>query len=550
MAAVNGTDGDDVIPGAGSNDTFNGSLGNDSFNGGTGNDVAVYGATFDRVTLTAEVTFQTNSVSAKAIVEKYGVGGAAVGEDTLINVDKITATSGLNDTVSTPLLNQPDGAALGANIDLTTGLIKLMGTYNNRPIAGPLAATIISIDGFEHVTTTVFADKVTGNAAANRISTYAGDDVIDGNGGDDIIDGGAGNDTIDGGAGNDTIIGTLSGSDTIKGGLGVDTLDYTSAGGPVAFGLGEVTSGGEARVTIDKGLENGIDSAVEIEVIIGSAGGGDAIDGRTLDALPQRNGQGAGASLDVDLGAGSVRIDFANSAYAPPLSGSLAYSVSGFEIVEGSARADTITGGTSETDLTLRGNDGDDILTGGLGDDTIEGGAGDDTIHASLGDDTISGGTGFDTLNYASLNDADDDFHIHVDLMDGTVRKHGDDTDEDDDFSGIEKIIATSNNDYFDMGAGAIEIDGGEGFDTVYYDETPEAQDGLTISLDGSVPSDGIAAGHKFTNIERVVAGSGDDWVIGDVTAGEGYYEGVDNVLEGRDGDDVLDGGFGDDVLI
>uniref|UniRef100_UPI0034CF3DFC beta strand repeat-containing protein n=1 Tax=Roseomonas sp. 18066 TaxID=2681412 RepID=UPI0034CF3DFC len=42
----------------------------------------------------------------------------------------------------------------------------------------------------------------------------------------------------------------------------------------------------------------------------------------------------------------------------------------------------------------------------------------------------------------------------------------------------------------------------------------------------------------------------GDDWVIGDVTAGEGYYEGVDNVLEGRDGDDVLDGGFGDDVLI
>ncbi|WP_304621464.1 calcium-binding protein, partial [Roseomonas sp. 18066] len=599
---VSGTSGNETYSGTtSSDDVILGSLGYDTIDGGEGDDSLAYntvnlsGVTQIVASATVWVDAEGGLSGDQVDVYKYD-GQQNYKNDIVSNVEQISTDIAGSD-LEFRIDYNPLSASIGVNVDLVSGTMKLQGTFDSDPLSNELQAYTKRFVGFTNVKTTDADDTVLGDSQDNRISTLGGDDDVEGGDGNDTIDGGAGNDILDGGEGNDTLNGGAGndyliggeGNDTLTGGAGndfvfggggndrfvgelggddmyiggsisgiagsatiddgYDTLDYTSAGGSVSFGISAVISG-VVVASIEKGEGQGIDAAAQIEKIIGSNGSSDVIDGRTLDSLEDELENVANGSLNVDLGSGTATFEFNNSSFAPSLSGSVTYDVSGFEIVEGSARADTITGGTSEADLTLRGNDGDDILTGGLGDDTIEGGAGDDTIHASLGDDTISGGSGNDTLSYASLNDVDDDFHVHVDLMEGTVRKHGDDTSDYDDFSGIEKIIATNGDDYFDMGAGAIEIDGGEGFDTVYYDETPEAQDGLTISLDASVPSDGIAAGHKFTNIERVVAGSGDDWVIGDVTAGEGYYEGVDNVLEGRDGDDVLDGGFGDDVLI
>ncbi|WP_278247628.1 beta strand repeat-containing protein, partial [Teichococcus deserti] len=594
---IAGGAGTNTLDGGAGNDTFLGSLaGSDTINGGSGTDTLDYSGISGSNGISLELDVVDGAATVR--IEK-GLGN---GVDTATLVEVISGTADLNDVIDgreldnlAPISGDP-GARL--MVDLGSGSVQVVTSGGSG--YSPHSYTVA---GFEEVQGTKNGDVITGGSSTSDLKLYGndgndtltgglGNDTLDGGAGNDWLIGGLGNDIISGGIGNDTLsyasagsaysvdvnllsgtvtkVGTsgsfdqisdiegiqgTSGADTfrmnademmIDGGAGYDTLDYTSAGTDVSLGFSNV-SGTPVTVFEDADGES-LGMAARVEKIIGSNGSEDVIDGRTLDALLQNGTSAVGASMNVDLGSGTVDISFTNSSYSSSVGGPLHYDVSGFEVVEGTANADTITGGISTADLTLRGNAGDDILTGGEGNDLIEGGVGNDTIYASLGEDTIRGGDGNDTLSYASLDGGDEDIDIHVDLVEGTVRKHGDGSLYDS-FTGIEKIVATQNNDYFYMGSGAIEIDGGEGFDTVYYNRVDEAQNGVTISLDRVVTGDGIAAGHKFTNIEGVVGSDGDDWIIGDVTADEDYREGVNNRFEGGDGDDILDGGFGNDTL-
>ena len=71
--------------------------------------------------------------------------------------------------------------------------------------------------------------------------------------------------------------------------------------------------------------------------------------------------------------------------------------LAGVEVIAGSAGDDILTV-TDDTSVTVDGGDGSDTLTGNVGDDTLLGGGGSDVIDGGDGADTLFGGSGSDTL--------------------------------------------------------------------------------------------------------------------------------------------------------
>jgi len=168
---VVGGNGADTINGAAGNDSILGGAGNDSILGGDGDDVISGGAGADVLD-----------------------GGA--GNDTYIAGEGTAISLTLNGSTA-------------ATVTITGG------TGND------------SIINFENVTGTSGADSITGDTAANVLDGAAGNDTITGGAGNDNIVGGAGADVLDGGAGNDNITGG-AGADTLTGGSGNDTFVFAS----------------------------------------------------------------------------------------------------------------------------------------------------------------------------------------------------------------------------------------------------------------------------------------------------------------------------------
>lgn len=262
----------------------------------------------------------------------------------------------------------------------------------------------------------------------------------------------------------------------------------------------------------------------------------------------------------------------------------------GDDTVSGGAGNDAIDGG--EGDDSLNGGEGDDLLKGRAGDDDLIGGAGNDGLAGGEGDDLLDGGAGIDTADYS-----DDMAGVTVDLSAGEAS--GDEVGEDE-LVGIENVVGGSGadvligddeanrlvgglgddllkggagNDVLDGGAGhdVIEggagddlvlaglgddlIDGGEGYDTL---DLSAATGAVTVDFGaGRVSGQGIGA-DRFTGIEKLLFGAGDDIVTGgngddafDGGAGNDTLKGGagDDTIAGGAGDDAIDGGSGDDVL-
>ena len=84
-------------------------------------------------------------------------------------------------------------------------------------------------------------------------------------------------------------------------------------------------------------------------------------------------------------------------------------------------------------------------------------------------------------------------------------------------------------------GDGADMLDGGEGSDWAEY---YRSDIGVRVNLADGTASGGQAEGDTFASIENVRGSMGADAITGD---------GMNNMLDGHDGDDTLDGGDGDD---
>ncbi|MGJ3230757.1 MAG: calcium-binding protein [Oceanicaulis sp.] len=194
-----------------------------------------------------------------------------------------------------------------------------------------------------------------------------------------------------------------------------------------------------------------------------------------------------------------------------------------------------VAGGIAVDDVELLVSPG----LGTIGNDTLVGTDGNDLFIASAGNDVIDGGAGEDTYDVSANNTVG----AFVDLQSG-ISFGGSQTGFDT-LSNIENLrggdgldLLNGNADAntFFLSAGADQIDGRGGLDTV--DASAES-DSVSINLStGSYSGTGL--GGTFQNVENATGGAGDDTLTGDAGA---------NVLSGLAGDDALDGGAGDDML-
>ena len=168
-----------------------------------------------------------------------------------------------------------------------------------------------------------------------------------------------------------------------------------------------------------------------------------------------------------------------------------AIDLSGNNTLSGDGGSNSLDGGAGND--TLLGLGGADFLDGGTGDDFLDGGAGNDTLVGGSGDDIVLGGGGDDTI-----------------------------------IGGV--------------GAGIDTYDGGDGTDTIVF---TSATSGIVVDLEGVDETWGAAGPEIDVDvlklIENVIAGSGNDVLIGD---------GENNTLDGYNGDNTLSGGGGNDALI
>lgn len=190
-------------------------------------------------------------------------------------------------------------------------------------------------------------------------------------------------------------------------------------------------------------------------------------------------------------------------------------------------------------------------IDAGAGRDTITGGSGADSIDAGDGHDRIfvSDGFGADTISGGSASDTGSDDLVFSNLSQGvTVTFSGAETGSATDgadtlgFDEIEGIIGSDHDDLID--ATAVSGDGpyvvaGDGNDTILggtgYDD-----------LRGGEGNDSILGGEGGNNLE---GGGGDDTVIGG-SGSDGIYGNTgDDSLSGAGGDDWFSAGSGADTI-
>jgi Ca2+-binding RTX toxin-like protein len=204
-----------------------------------------------------------------------------------------------------------------------------------------------------------------------------------------------------------------------------------------------------------------------------------------------------------------------------------------------------------EQDTTVYGEAGNDTVAGGNGTERFEGGDGDDSLDGDMGNDTILGGPGNDTLRGGAGNDSIEG----GDGNDYIVGGNGDDSLYG--LGGNDTLVGTDNDGNDIMHGGGGTADRLEyGAKTVPLSITLEhADEPLDYDQDGAYVDD------IRSNIEIVVAGSGNDVIIASQTYGYGVTlrggGGNDTLrggaqgdsLLGEDGDDLLDGNGGNDTL-
>ena len=491
---------------------------------------------------------------------------------------------------------------------------------------------------------------VYGGEGIDVVTAYEGNDTISGAKSNDTLDGGAGDDIINGDEGDDTLMGK-EGVNTLDGGEGLDTSDYSyvSDTGGVSVDLSTTSASSvgvsDTLLNIERVVGSGQDDIIQgddlanvlegesgadtltglggLDTLMGGAGD-DSLDGSAGDDLLQGGDGGdslvGGAGNDtlegesgddtlffdggndtLDGGLGSDTLDFENfsgGVVASILEGDVTISnnpdtdvVTNIEILNGSASADQLTGGSDDNTLygadgadTLRGSDGNDILHGDDGDDTLRGGADIDVLEGGDGDDLLVGGFGADKLD-GGLNtaigdtaDYSDEGAIRTTLAEGTytaVNVSGGDSDQiknienvkgsntgDDSITGdalVNVIDGQGGDDTLSGGANNDTVVGGAGDDTLrgnsgddYLEggsglDTADYKDEGKISVDLSVADEVTIINGADTEVDTLL---GIENITGSDTKGDDITgNSDDNVLKGLGGDDTISGGAGDDEL-
>jgi Ca2+-binding RTX toxin-like protein len=540
-----GTDGNDTFVGGMERNYFGGNGGNDVLTGGGGNDTFSFSMngpqgqdTITDFSAADDLHFNNNSGAGNTFsINGLGTGTTAPAS---LNEGQVMVVTGADHTmlhVGTGNSTQP---VLAIRLDGSFQAEAFV--FQNHSWGAQIRYAPVSAPA---------GQTITGDGGNNQLSGGDGPDTISGMGGNDGLTGGLGNDSLLGGDGDDYFnaggLPSGGGNDTIDGGANGsfgDTVDY-----------GGSTSG--VQVDLQSGVAQdgtgGTDTLQNVEHVTGTGsndtllgsnvtnwfrpgGGNDSVDGRGGRDVVMYEGASAGAVINLKSGTATGTAIGADTLVS-------------IEAVHGTHHPDTIT-------LA----DGGGYVFARAGADTVTGGSGDDNLYAGSGADSVDGGAGFDTINYRddgfdNGTSATSTLGVSVNLKTGTATDNWGDTDT---LKSIELVWGSRFNDSLvggDTVNGALQtdgfegfrgeegndtIDGGTGFDRVYYDNSPV---GVTVQLGGSgagTAQDGWGGTDTLISIEEVRASPFADVLTG---TDEGFFES----FEGRGGNDTIDGKGGTD---
>ena len=532
------------IQGSAFDDTITGSAANwfEEIEGGAGNDIldggVIAGNASNRVNY-------RNTTGAGVVVDfiagsAVGQAGANAGSDTLVNFDFVTGSNfadtllGSNRTDRGETFEGRDGndsidgkggfdtirfgSAFGGGVtvSLVTGTSSGAGVGND---------TFVNIEG---VRGSNFNDTITGDAFNNNLDGQGGDDSILGGGGSDSLIGLGGNDTMDGGLILDRVNYTDLNLTFYSGAAAGVNINLTGITGDGSVGSGTVTGDASVGTDVIKNI-NYLGGSNFNDTITGSSAvifeifepgsGNDTVDGGVItDTLNSDNSNRvtyqsiAGAGVTVDFIAGTAVGAAGSNAGNDTLS-----NISG---VQGSSFADTLLG-SNRTDVfeNFEGRDGNDSIDGRGGFDLVRFDAATGSLVVNLVTGTASGaGVGSDVF-------------VNVEGVIGSGAN--------DSITGGNAANGVTVNDglkeFFQGNAGNDTIDGGQGYDIVYFGRaTTGAVVVLNDTLDGSA-SDGQGGTDVLRNIEGVLGSAFNDSMTGSNTAAFESFE-------GRIGNDTING--------
>ncbi|HBH51207.1 MAG TPA: hypothetical protein DDY91_04870, partial [Planctomycetaceae bacterium] len=166
--------------------------------------------------------------------------------DSTIGIDTLVETGTDADTL--------DFSQTSADVTVNLGLA------TSQVVNSSLSLILGSVSLFENAIGGDGSDVLVGNAGANRLQGGLGNDRLTGAGGDDVLEGGAGDDIY-------VFSGTGSlGIDSLIDTAGIDTLDFSQSTAAV-----NVTLSNTSQQVINSQLQLKLDSAIQFEMIIGSA---------------------------------------------------------------------------------------------------------------------------------------------------------------------------------------------------------------------------------------------------------------------------------------
>ncbi len=571
MPIINGTSGDDTIPGTTDHDLINGLQGNDTITADDGDDLVRPGTGDDTVD-----------------------GGAGIDRVSYASVG--TDTPGVGVTVSLAL----QGAAQNTGHGMDT------------------------LTGFEHLTGTGFDDTLTGDGGDNwlwgsidptangGLGGPGGNDTLIGGGGNDLLEVGTGNHTLDGGTGTDSLsffsseVGTVgavtfslalqggaqvtgqgtmtaTGIENLSGSVHGDTLSGDGNDNVIAGDIGNDTLNGGAgadilygdgRLTVDThglGYSGPFITYTDVAATFSLTPGNDTLDGGAGNDELYGGGGNDTASFASSTEGVFAGLSNSGNGSAENESGTEFDLLFSIENLSGSAFNDSLNG--NDGDNVLTGGDGHDNLFGRGGNDTMIGGNGDDFLRGSAGADLLDGGSGWDRVSsFVAVPTAGISFDLNIQgvaqdtgqgmdtligiehasgttLNDTLTGNSGDNWlwDGSDGVpgggTGNDVLTGNGGNDLIETGGGTDTLSGGLGTDTWSllggHKEISSAGVTASLALQGAAQNteQGMITATGFENLSGSLF---DDNLTGDGGA---------NIMLGDLGNDTISGGDGNDTL-
>ncbi len=404
----------------------------------------------------------------------------------------------------------------------------------------------VASDGLGGTDTLISIEWVRGSRTGNDtiIGRDGVDERLEGRGGNDTLRGQGGNDRLEGGDGNDILDATPvtsganyydnylkpgEGNDTITG-SGGSFLTYSDLSSAVTVNLSAGTATATGKSDTISGVAS-IRGTAFADTLIGGNSSNDNWEGYQSGAGNDILDGGSGYdelmyTWDYQYGGNlGVTVNFATGTATDPFGDT--DIISNMEAVRGTRQADNITGSDNYSE----------------------------SYKGLAGNDSINAGKGFDSLDYSQdyryqdISGAYGTAGVTVNLATGIATDGYGDTDT---FTGITHIRGTSQadnltgggNDLFESfegKAGNDIIDGGSGFDRVFY----RGNTGVTVNFATGIATDEYGDTDTLSNIEYVNATDGVDYLTGGNIANDDL-----EVFAGRGGNDVIDGGSGFDRSI